>query len=74
MIQFRPLTIPQHAHPLVRQLFEEMNRRKVSLSQMAAQSGVSLTAIKRWNRHTPALINLDACFTTLGIELTARYK
>lgn len=70
MRRFRRLTIPPHAHPLVRKLFEEMNREQIGVLDMAERSGVSKNTLKDWRTRTvPTVDNLDACYNVLGKQL-----
>lgn len=69
------LPIPQHAHPLVRRLFSEMNRQMTTLTEVAARSGYPRATISEWRyRHNPRICDLDAAFNVLGLELTVRHK
>lgn len=71
MRQFRRLTVPTRAHPLVRRLYEEMNHQQLGLLDLAERSGVNKNTIKDWKDRTlPQVHNLAACFTVLGLELT----
>lgn len=71
MRRFRTLSIPQHAHPLVRRLFEEMNRQRIGLTDMAERVGMSRFTINGWRtRHCPRVIELEACYNVLGLRLT----
>jgi hypothetical protein len=71
MRRFRTLSVPQHAHPLVRQLFVEMNRERIGLSDVAERAGVAITTFKGWRtRHTPRVADLEACYNVLGLTLT----
>lgn len=73
MRQFRRLSIPIHAHPLVRHMFEEMNRQQIGLLDLADRSGVNKNTIKDWKyRSIPQIHNIAACFTVLGMEITTR--
>jgi DNA-binding phage protein len=76
MRQFRRLTVPDRAHPLVRRMFEEMNYQRIGMVDLAERSGVNKNTIKDWkDRSVPQVHNLAACFTVLGLELTvARRK
>lgn len=73
MRQFRRLTVPDHAHPLVRRLFVEMNRQQIGMLDLADRSGVNKNTINDWKRRSiPQVHNLAACLTVLGLELTTR--
>lgn len=71
MRQFRRLTVPAHAHPLVRRLFEEMNRQQIGVLDMSERSGINANTLKDWRtRSTPTVDNLEACLGVLGLKLT----
>jgi len=73
MRRFRRLSIPHHAHPLVRRTFEEMNHQRIGILDMADRTGVNKNTINDWkNRSNPQVQNLDACFAALGLQLTLR--
>lgn len=73
MRRFRPMSIPQHTHPLVRKLFEEMNRQQIGPIDMSDRSGINKNTFKDWRTRTaPTIDNLDACFNVLGFELSVR--
>ena len=64
------LPIPENAHPLVRGLFQEMNRQRVSISDIAERSGLAAATISDW-RYTrnPTVPNLEAALNALGCGL-----
>ena len=73
MREFRRLKLPDKAHPMVRRLFEEMNRQQVGMLDLADRSGVNANTLKDWRtRTTPTIDNLEACLGVLGLELTTR--
>lgn len=75
MRTFRKLTIPEKAHPLVRRLFEEMNRQQIGVLDMSVRSGVNKNTFKDWRvRTVPRVPDLDACFGVLGMELKVKPK
>lgn len=64
------LKVPDRAHPLVKVLFEEMNRQKIGLTEMSDRSGYTTQCIKDWRtRYSPNIRSLEACFNVLGYEL-----
>jgi transcriptional regulator with XRE-family HTH domain len=64
------LPIPEHAHPLVKILFETMNKRQVMIEDLARQSGVGRRAISDWRyRRSPNLASFEAALGALGCEL-----
>lgn len=69
------LKVPDRAHPLVKVLFEEMNRQKIGLTEMSDRSGYSTQCIKDWRtRYSPNIRSLEACFGVLGMEIRAIEK
>jgi len=71
MRRFRTLSIPQHAHPLVRRLFQEMNHQRIGLTDMAERVGISRFTMNGWRtRHCPRIVELEACYNVLGYRLT----
>lgn len=75
MRNFRQLSVPARAHPLVRRLFVEMNHHQICLTDVAERSGVNLKTIKAWRtQRNPNIVSLEACFGVLGLELTLRAR
>ena len=73
MRRFRPLSIPNKAHPLVRRMFAEMNHQRIGVLDMSDRSGINKNTLQDWRTRTvPTVDNLEACFTVLGCELTIR--
>ena len=71
MRRFRTLSIPQHAHPLVRRLFQEMNYQRIGMTDMAERVGMSRFTINGWKTsHCPRIVELEACYNVLGYKLT----
>ena len=67
---FRKLTVPDHVHPLVKVLFEEMNRQQIGVCDIADRSGVNKNTIIGWRkRAVPNLVNIEACYTVMGYQL-----
>jgi hypothetical protein len=75
MRRFRTLTIPDHVHPLVRWIFEEMNRQRIGTRDLAERSGVSHNTVEQWKfRRSPKLDCLEATINALGYDLTVRVQ
>lgn len=67
---YRRPKVYDHAHPLVKDFFEEARRQRVNLTQIAAASGVSRETINSWGNHSsPLLVNFEAAANYLGLEL-----
>ena len=64
------LTIPRRAHPLVKQLYQTMNKNKVMISDLSEPSGVSRATISDWRyTRTPSLATFEAVLNVLGYKL-----
>lgn len=62
--------IPQNAHPLVKRLFEELNRQRIPLSRVSCEAGVNEATIKNWRKRQRATLeNIDAVFNSLGYRI-----
>jgi hypothetical protein len=64
------ITIPEHAHPVVRFFYGEMRRQNVSYGEVEHCSGVYLQSFKAW-RHSnkPGFESLEAVLGALGWQL-----
>lgn len=70
-----PIAVPQHAHPLVRRLVEEMNYQQLGVLDLAERSGIHKDSLKEWRgRAMPRLDLIDAAFGALGYELAPRKR
>lgn len=66
----RDLLVPENASPLIRQLFELLNRRKITIASVARKSGVQVSTICDWrSRRSPTVANLQAVLNAIGYEL-----
>ena len=64
------VTIPDHAHPLVRFVFYEMRRQKVTYVEQAERSGLSRETLTAWRKRSkPDLESLEAALGVLGYGL-----
>lgn len=64
------LPVPEHAHPLVRDLVRELNEQRTTISEMADRAAVCRQAVRKWQDSTmPRVDLLDACFNALGYRL-----
>jgi hypothetical protein len=69
------LPIPPHAHPLVRRLFEEMNRQRTTITEVAERAGFRRETISEWRySYQPRIADLDAAYNVLGLELSVRHR
>lgn len=70
MRRFHRLSVPQHAHPLVRRLYEEMNHQQLGVTDLCERAGLARGTMKGWRtRHCPRIVELEACFNVLGLRL-----
>lgn len=66
------VTVPEHAHPLSKIIFSEMNRQGVTYLEMEWRSGVLVSTMKAWRqRNRPGLETVEACLGSLGWDLIA---
>lgn len=73
MREFRRLTMPTRAHPLVKRMFEEMARQQIGVLDLAERAGVNPNTLRDWRTRTmPTIDNLEACLNVLGLEMATR--
>ncbi len=64
------LPIPEHAHPLVRQLFREMNAQCTTIREVAERATFRAGTISDWRYcREPTLCNFVAALNVLGLDL-----
>ncbi|MDQ2084670.1 helix-turn-helix transcriptional regulator [Xanthobacteraceae bacterium Astr-EGSB] len=64
------IEVPTHTNPVVRGVFEAMNRRLRTQNEVSAASGVHVSVISSWKyRHMPRLDLIEAALNTLDFEL-----
>lgn len=64
------LPIPQHAPPLVRQFFKELNAQQTTMSEVGERAGLRRRTIAGWGTaRTPSLSNFEAALNVLDLEL-----
>jgi hypothetical protein len=69
------LAVPENAHPLVKHLFQIMNREKVCMREAARGTGVSFATVSDWRyRRNPYLPSIEAVGNRLGYELVWRKR
>lgn len=67
------LTVPDHAHPLVRRFIGELNRQQTTLSEVAVRAGLARATMSDWRyRREPTLSNFEAALNVIGLELSIR--
>lgn len=65
-----PLKVTDHAHPLVRQLTELMNKEGVTLDDVARRSGIHRGVIHKWRyRSNPNIAAFEAVANVLEYDL-----
>lgn len=66
------VTVPEHAHPLTKIIFSEMNRQGITYSELEWRSGVLLSTVKAWRqRNRPGIETIESCLGALGWDLIA---
>lgn len=64
------VTIPDRAHPLVRFLFHEMRRQRMTYGEQSERSGLSRETLTAWRKRSkPDLESLEAALGALGYGL-----
>lgn len=71
----------QHAHPLVKFLFDRVSEQSIDMLELSTKSGVSYATIRYWitaseHRKTsaPSIENLEACLNVVGYTLFTPQK
>lgn len=66
----KPNLIPSRAHPLVKELYREMIRRRRTYADIAKESGVAGSTIRDWrSRSIPRVDLLEAALNAVGLRL-----
>lgn len=69
------LSIPNHAHPVVRRLFEEMNEQNTVMAEVCERAGLKPETVSNWRYRTNPKIDLiDAALNALDLELCVRRR
>lgn len=69
------LSVPEHAHPLVRQFFEILNDHKATMMDVSKKAGPHWSTIQSWSRRSnPYIGNFEAALNAMGYELVIRPK
>lgn len=77
MHRFKRQKLPTRpVHPTVQWVWEEINNRALSQHDVAAQAGVSSSAMRRWRagEREPSYQGLEAVVNALGYELVLRKR
>lgn len=71
--RFRPHAPADLAHPLVRQMFAEMNEQQCSQQTMSERSGINKNTFRSWRtKAVPRIDDLEACLNVLGLKIVIR--
>lgn len=66
----RVTTVPPHASPIVKTLFQEMRDSGVTYEQLARRSGLSPYSIWSWRgERVPLITNIVAALNAVGLDL-----
>lgn len=69
-VRFRPLVIHPHAHALVREFVALLNAERLTLTEIAARSGIRRPVMHRWRiRSNPTIAMFEAALNAAGYEL-----
>ena len=59
-----------NGNPVVRFLFEEMERQQIHEACMSERAGFHRDTLRKWrNTHQPRITDIEACLNLLGYEL-----
>lgn len=65
----------ERCHPLLRELFREIEARRMNLSDAMQGTGVSVRTTEGWRRQTnPHLLNIEAVANKLGFDVCLRRR
>lgn len=61
-------------HPIVRWIWRQMNHQRASQEDVAARSGVSSSAMRKWRQglNSPKLSDIEAVVNVLGGKIVVR--
>lgn len=66
----RPVEIPEHAHPLVREFVRIANQEQATLKEIAQRAGLNQHTLKGWRlKHMPQLDTFEAALNVLDHRL-----
>lgn len=69
-VRFKPLKCHPHAHPLVREFIDILNRGQTTMTSIARRSGFGRDVLHKWRtRSTPSLGAFVAVLNAAGYEL-----
>lgn len=63
------LGIPESVHPLVKRLYQIINRDRVTGKDVSVRAGLCGPAIYLWRKQMPRLDNFEAALNVLGYKL-----
>lgn len=64
------ITVPEHAHPVARFIFDQMNKQGITYLELENCSGVITQTVKAWRRENRVGIDTaEACLGVLGFSL-----
>lgn len=72
--RMRPPADNKFIHPFVRWIWTEMNYQRASQEDIAARSGVSSSAMRKWHQgiNSPKLMDIEAVVNALGYDLAIK--
>jgi hypothetical protein len=71
----RPIPLPEHAHPLVREFVRRANEQQTTMKEIAARGGLSPHTLSSWRgRHMPLLDAFEAAVNVLDYTLVLRKR
>lgn len=62
-------TLGRHLNPFVKRLVAELNRQKMTLTELDAKAGLGNGTVRSWRDKTPRLDTFTAAANALGLDL-----
>ena len=68
-MRFMPVRVPERGHPIVRFLFDEVNRQRMPLVALHDRAGLGRDTMRAWKRSSPRIDNVEASLNAPGYRL-----
>lgn len=60
----------ENSHPIIKLLYETLEKRGMSYSDLSKKSGINLSTVSNWKyKSNPTLLNLEAALNAVGYDL-----
>jgi transcriptional regulator with XRE-family HTH domain len=70
--QFKRLTLAPLAHPIVKFIWDEILKQRISPEFVAFKAGISVTTLRKWKypNRSPCITHIESVLNVLGYDLT----